>query len=293
MPNIPLAVRACAKVNLFLNITGRRDDGYHTLDSLFAFCGLSDLVILRLQDELVFDPPFGPFAGAVEHDGDNLVMRAAELLRREAGVAAGARISLDKHIPVAAGLGGGSADAAAALAGLNVLWSLNWPVERLEKLSEALGADVPACVRNVPVYARGIGEWLEDAPPLPRCGVLLVNPGVATPTPAVFSAFKRTNPQAAAGVFSPLPERFGSLDRLVSTIAPRGNDLLDAALDVTPEIGAVLGDLRALPGVVHAGLSGSGATCFALFATRAKAHAASRSLGRKRPDWWRWSGGWA
>jgi 4-diphosphocytidyl-2-C-methyl-D-erythritol kinase len=293
MRHIPLAVRARAKVNLFLNVTGRRADGYHELDSLFAFCDLADLVMLRAADDLTFEPPTGPFGGAVEADGSNLVMRAARLLQREACVTAGALIGLEKFIPVAAGLGGGSADAAATLTGLNVLWGLGWPVGRLETLSEALGADVPACVRNVAVYARGIGERLTDAPPLPRCGVLLVNPGVPTPTPAVFMAFKAMHAAVAPRAFPPPPERFAALDDLVGMVRPRGNDLTDAAIRVTPGIAEVLETLRALPGAAHAGLSGSGATCFALFATKAEAARAARKLGRARGGWWRWSGGFA
>ncbi len=289
---IPLGIRARAKVNLFLIITGRRQDGYHTLDSLFAFCGLADIVVIGPAQDLVFEPPTGPFAAAVEQDGANLVMRAAELLRREAGVADGARISLDKHIPVAAGLGGGSADAAAALAGLNRFWDLHWPVERLERLSEALGADVPACVRNAPVYARGIGEQLEDAPPLPRCGVLLVNPRAAAPTPAVFAAFRSMRPEIAPRTVPPPPRRFPDLAALVAAIAPRGNDLLDAAIGVTPAVADVLAALQALPGLRHAGLSGSGATCFGLFDDVRAARAAMGRIGRAHPAWWTWSGGW-
>ena len=214
-------------------------------------------------------------------------------MRRESGTGAGARLALCKNIPVAAGLGGGSVDAAATLTGLNRFWGLHWPVERLERLSEILGADVPACVRNVPVYARGIGERLVNAPVLPDCGVLLVNPRVETPTPDVFKAFRASNPDISAKMFTPLPEQFPSISTLVDAIAPRGNDLLEAACQVTPVIGDVLTALRGLSGTAHTGLSGSGATCFALFRdAQAAAHAAN-TLTQAQPGWWVWCGGWA
>jgi 4-diphosphocytidyl-2-C-methyl-D-erythritol kinase len=292
MSSQPLSVRAPAKVNLFLNVTGRRADGYHELDSLFAFCGLADTVTIATAEDLRFDAPVGPYAHAVEHDGTNLVMRAAALLRQAAGVAAGARIGLTKVIPVAAGLGGGSADAAAVLSGLNRFWGLHWPDARLEALAERLGADVPACVRSAPVHARGIGERLSPAPALPPCGVLLANPRIPTPTPAVFKIFSTANPVIAPLVRPASPDAYGDLASLVADVASRGNDLLPAAIAVTPAIGEVLAALRATPGVAHAGLSGSGATCFALLETPALAGEAARGLAARHPGWWIWSGGW-
>jgi 4-diphosphocytidyl-2-C-methyl-D-erythritol kinase len=292
MPAAPLVVRAPAKVNLWLNITGRRADGYHELDSLFAFAGLADVLTFGPAAELVLDPPDGPFADAVGPDEGNLVRRAAALLAREAGVSTGARIGLTKAIPVAAGLGGGSADAAAALAGLNLLWDLRWPAERLERLSAALGADVPACVRNRPVIARGVGENLSPAPALPACGLLLATPRLPTPTPAVFAAFRAMSPVIRA-VERPLPTAFRTLDDVVSEIGGRGNDLMPAAVAVTPAIADVLGALAALPGAACAALSGSGATCFALFADAAGAVRAAEALGRRRPGWWSWAGAFA
>jgi 4-diphosphocytidyl-2-C-methyl-D-erythritol kinase len=291
MAPTPLVVRAPAKLNLFLTITGRRADGYHELDSLFAFCGLHDEVAVTASDDLALRIAAGRFATAVAGEQDNLVLRAARLLQRESGVTAGAGIDLVKEIPVAAGLGGGSADAAATLVALNTYWDLHWPPERLEAIASALGADVPACIRSRPVHARGIGDALEPAPSLPEAGVLLVNPLVATPTPAVFKAFAAQHPVIPPRDLPPPPEAYASLDALISVMRSRGNDLTDAAIDVTPAIADVLGRLRGLPGVAFAGLSGSGATCFALFESREAAAAARETLGAIEPGWWRWAGG--
>jgi 4-diphosphocytidyl-2-C-methyl-D-erythritol kinase len=281
---MPMTILAPAKLNLFLNITGRREDGYHLLDSLFVFCGLADRVTLEPDDRISLSL-CGPFAEGLESGADNIAIRAAELLRREASLTAGVRIILEKHIPVAAGLGGGSADAAAVLRGLNAFWNIGWPMERLQRLGAQLGADVPACLPGKPVIARGVGDELSPAPGMPVCGILLVNPRVTVPTPAVFKAFKAMNPVIAPQVFAPLPEHFTSVGAMSEIIRRRGNDLLPAAVSVAPAVDDVLKVLRQLPGVACAGLSGSGATCFAVFDTPASAHHAEVPTA-----WWRWSG---
>jgi 4-diphosphocytidyl-2-C-methyl-D-erythritol kinase len=281
---MPLDIHAPAKLNLFLNITGRREDGYHLLDSLFVFCSLVDTISIRPSQTLSISLS-GPFAEGLESGTDNIAMKAAELLRREASITLGARITLEKHIPVAAGLGGGSADAAAVLRGLNAFWGIGWPLDRLQVLGAQLGADIPACLPSHPVIARGIGDQLSPAPGMPNCGILLVNPRVAVPTPAVFKAFKAMNPVIAARAFAPLPERFQSLGDMVGIIRHRGNDLLPAAVSVAPVVADVLQVLGGLPGARYAGLSGSGATCFALFDTQTEAHNAVVPT-----EWWRWSG---
>ncbi len=287
-----LHILAPAKLNLFLTIMGRREDGYHLLDSLFVFVGLADGITVEASETLSFALS-GPFATNLECGDDNIVMKAAAVLRREACIADGARICLDKHIPLAAGLGGGSADAAAVLCALNDHWRIGWPLERLEPLAARLGADVPACLAGKPVMARGIGEHLTPAPAMPDCAILLVNPGIATPTPQVFKAFRSMNPEIALRAIPPLPARFEDLTALVETIGPRGNDLLPAAIAVTPMIAEVLAALTMLPGAAHAGLCGSGATCFALFESAAAATRAAQSLRNVHPSWWSWSGTWA
>jgi 4-diphosphocytidyl-2-C-methyl-D-erythritol kinase len=286
-----LTIQAPAKLNLFLTVTGRRADGYHLLDSLFVFCDLHDTITITAAKGLELEAPTGLFASLIERDDGNLVLRAARLLQAEAGVAAGARLSLCKHIPVAAGLGGGSADAAAVLRGLNGFWNLDWPIERLEFLAAKLGADVPACVRSMSVLARGIGDALSDTPVLPDFGILLVNPGVSTPTPQVFKAYAKANPVIVRKRPKALPAAIATLDVLVAALSVRGNDLVEAAVAVTPEIAEVLSVLRGLPNVAYASLSGSGATCFALFADQARAVQAYEAIGRAYPAWWSWSGG--
>jgi 4-diphosphocytidyl-2-C-methyl-D-erythritol kinase len=281
---------APAKVNLTLTITARRDDGYHLLDSLFVFCDLNDVVTIEPSEVLELATLSGPFAPDIEHAGGNLVIRAAHLLQRAAGTSQGARLSLAKNIPVAAGLGGGSADAAATLLALNQFWALQWPLERLHVLAASLGADVPACLASKPVFARGIGDILSPAPDMPDCSILLVNPRVSTPTPAVFKAYKAEHPEVVKPEIVVFPDRLPDLAALVQAIEPRGNDLLAAALSVSPVISDVLTTLRSLPGAQYCSMSGSGATCFALFETRSFAMNARVLLAKLQPSWWAWNG---
>ena len=185
---VELRLRARAKVNLYLQVTGKRPDGYHELDSLMVFPDVGDELSLERATELSLEVD-GPFAAALEAEGpDNLVLRAARALGALAGGGQGARLRLTKNLPVAAGIGGGSADAAAALRGLVRLWGLEVPEARLQALALELGADVPPCLESRPVFARGIGEILTPAPSLPPFWMVLVNPGVPVQTPAVFKA---------------------------------------------------------------------------------------------------------
>jgi 4-diphosphocytidyl-2-C-methyl-D-erythritol kinase len=285
-----ITVQAAAKLNLTLNITGRRHDGYHLLDSLFVFCGLHDLITVVPHDALQLAQDKGSFANAMGAVEDNLVMRAARLLQKDSGVAAGASISIIKNIPVAAGLGGGSADAAATLRALNQLWKLNWPYTRLEALAVQLGADIPACVQSKPVVARGIGDLLSTVPAMPEYGLLLVNPLQPTPTPDVFKAFKAAYPVIKKTEIDALPAAFPSLASLVSIIAPRGNDLLEAAVSVQPIIADVLKALTETRDVKYVGLSGSGATCFALYENIPEAVVAGSKIRTSHETWWQWSG---
>jgi 4-diphosphocytidyl-2-C-methyl-D-erythritol kinase len=288
-----LHVLAHAKLNLTLTITGRRPDGYHALESLFAFTALADAITVEDAKDVQLAGITGDFGREISGNESNLLIRAARLLQAEAGVRKGALIRIDKRIPVAAGLGGGSADAAAMLRALNRCWGLDWPIARLETLAAALGADVPACIRSAPVLAFGVGDILRPAPAMPDCGILLVNPRIQTPTPAVFKAFREQNPVVHALEQKPFPPRFSTLDVLVAAIALRGNDLLGAAVSVTPVIADVLKALERAPNAAYASLSGSGATCFTLFATQDQAAEAARGLADAHPGWWSWSGRWA
>ncbi len=271
---------APAKVNLYLHVVGRRADGFHLLDSLVAFVGTGDTVEVRPAAALGLVVE-GPAAGELTAGADNLVLRAARLLAGEAGVAEGADIRLIKRLPVAAGIGGGSADAAATLRALARLWNLPPDAGRLAALAARLGADVPVCLHGRPAFVGGIGEELAPAPTLPPAGLVLVNPRVALATPAVFGARR--------GAFSP-PGRFaGPLPdaaALAAALAARRNDLTDPARRLCPAVDEVLSALEGMPEVLLARMSGSGATCFGLTADRSAASRVAGRLAAARPDWW-------
>ena len=272
---------APAKVNLFLHVTGRRADGYHDLDSLAVFPGAADQLTAEAAAALTLDL-VGPFGAGLAGEPDNLVLRAARALAARAGIQAGARLVLHKHLPVASGIGGGSADAAAALRVLSRLWDVSLPDADMHAIASRLGADVPVCLASLPARMAGVGVCLGPAPALPPLGMVLVNPRVAVSTPAVF--------QARTGPFSPLarlPQSWPDMDAMVAGLAETANDLEAPAARLCPEIAGVLAWLRAQPGCRLARMSGSGATCFGLFPP-----SASAAVARTAPaDWWAWGGG--
>ncbi|WP_158043977.1 4-(cytidine 5'-diphospho)-2-C-methyl-D-erythritol kinase [Skermanella pratensis] len=280
---------APAKLNLYLHVLGRRPDGYHELDSLVAFADIHDTVTVRPAERLTLeiDGPFAP-ALAVEAAGDNLVTRAAVLLARALGKdEPGVTITLTKRLPVASGIGGGSADAAACLRALARLWDIGGDDSRLATLAARLGADVPVCLSGTSAYFGGIGDIVDPAPPLPACAVVLVNPGTPLATPAVFKA--RSGPFSAPARFDGEPPADAAA--LARLLAGRGNDLTAPARILVPEIGDVLEALGRTPGCLLARLSGSGATCFALYADREGAEAAAAGLVSGHPGWWVRAGG--
>ena len=275
---------ARAKVNLYLRVTGRRADGYHLLDSLAVFADAKDIVTAGHAEELTLDIRGGE-AVALTAEPDNLVLRAARALAEATGRAPKAAITLTKLLPVASGIGGGSADAAAALRVLDALWETGLDAAALEAIAAQLGADVPVCIASRPARMMGVGEILSAAPELPACGLLLANPRIALPTPQVF--------RARRGEFSPpaeMPERLADAVALADWLRPLGNDLQDAALSLCAAIAEVLSAIAAQPGCLLARMSGSGATCFGLFATPAQAQAAAKALPAA---WWRHGGGLA
>ncbi len=275
-----VAAFAAAKINLYLHITGRRADGYHLVDSLIGFADIGDRLSLQWARSLTLAVSGAEAAefGAAE---DNLVLRAARLLATQAGMAPRAAIHLEKNLPVAAGLGGGSSDAAAALRALAALWRVPIGEAELRRLGLSLGADLPVCIHGGPAWVGGIGDAIEAAPDLPEAGVLLVNPRRKLSTGAVFAA--RDGPFSAPARFSPMPAEAGALARALSA---RGNDLTEAAIGLVPEIAEVLAALAGLNGALVARMSGSGASCFALFADRAAAEAARAKLAAAHPQWW-------
>jgi 4-diphosphocytidyl-2-C-methyl-D-erythritol kinase len=271
---------ARAKINLYLHVVGRRADGYHLLDSLVVFAETGDEIAVAPSGDLSLRI-VGPFAGNLAADDDNLVLRAARGLRDLAGVHSGAAITLTKNLPVASGIGGGSADAAATLQALMALWNVAPERAALEKLALSLGADVPVCLAGQPSFMGGIGEEIAPAGALPAAHLLLVNPGIATPTPAVFKA--RRGGFTPAGRWAAPPADAAAL---AAALQERGNDLTEAAITVTPPIRAVLDAIAGSAACLLARLSGSGATCFGIYATAAEAEAARRAILAANPGWW-------
>ena len=277
----PIVEAAPAKLNLYLHVLGRRADGFHELDSLVAFADVGDRLTVTPAPDGPHLTITGPFAGPLiaEDPAGNLVIRAALALAERCGRPATVRIALEKNLPVASGIGGGSADAAACLRALARLWGLSADHPDLYAVGSRLGADVPVCLAGRPAYFGGIGDRLDPAPTLPETHAVLVNPGVPVPTPAVFKA--RQGGFSPSARFSQAPADAAELAVL---LADRRNDLTEPALTVAPVIADVLAALTATPGCRLARLSGSGATCFGLYATAAEADAAAARLAR--PGWW-------
>jgi len=266
---------APAKVNLCLHVTGRRADGYHLLDSIVVFAGTGDRLSVTPAAGLTLRLS-GPFAAAVPEGDDNLVLRAARLVR-PAG--AGAALVLDKRLPAASGIGGGSSDAAAALRLLARLWGVALPDAAT---AAALGADLPVCLAAAPARMTGIGGGLSPLPALPACWLVLANPGIAVPTGAVFAGLERRDG-------APLPDRlppWPDAAALAAFLGQTRNDLAPAAEALAPPVAEVRAALAAQPGCLIARMSGSGATSFGLFARPGEAAAAAAALRRARPGWW-------
>lgn len=262
---------AYAKLNLALHVRARRPDGYHALESLFAFCAGGDELrgTLREDGEITLGVT-GPFAEALDAGEDNLVLQAARALQGASGTWLGADLLLDKRLPIAAGIGGGSADAAAALRLLIGLWQVRPMAFDFPLLARSLGADVPACVGSVTMFGTGIGERLEPVDlDLEGTPVLLVNPLLPCPTGAVYQGWDGVD----RGPLDPQAWRGGR------------NDLAASAVALVPEIDEVLAVLRAqLPTLAR--MSGSGATCFALFSGATERDAAAARIAADHPDWW-------
>lgn len=283
-----LVETAPAKVNLTLRVLGRRADGYHDIESLVAFADVGDRLSLTPADALTLTV-IGPGAAQTGAAADNLVVKAANALAaRVPGLQSGA-FALEKNLPVAAGLGGGSADAAAALRLLARVNELAADDPRLHDAARATGADVPVCLDPQPRVMRGIGEILSVPLPLPRLRTLLANPGVAVPTKLVFSGWAASaSPKRGLAGASDLSAlvKMQNAEQLLDWLARQQNDLEGPAIAVAPAIAEVLASLRAASGCRLARMSGSGATCFALFSSAAQAAAAGKKLRARFPGWW-------
>lgn len=261
---------APAKINLTLHVTGQRKDGYHLLDSIVVFADVGDRVTVMSAEENHLEVT-GPMAAGAPTDGSNLVCKAADLYGLPV------RISLSKHLPAMAGIGGGSSDAAATILALAELTK----DQRLPDVTE-LGADVRVCLMRQAARMQGTGEVVTPILDLPALHAVLANAGVSVSTPTVFKGLaEKTNP--------PMPKKlpkWKSARALIDWLSTQRNDLQDAAITLAPEIQATLSELSALPAAQLPRMSGSGATCFALFETREQADAAARILHEKQPDWW-------
>lgn len=270
---------APAKINLALHVTGRREDGYHEIDTLAVFARLADRIRIETADRDSFAIA-GPFASVLDAENDNLVTRARDLLRATAPHACPpVGILLEKNLPVASGIGGGSSDAAATLTGLDAHWQLGLGDAVLARLGARLGADVPMCLAARPLRANGIGDRIKPVENWPALHLVLVNPGVPVSTPAVFSRLEHRDGSALPD----LPED-RSEAAVLGWLAATRNDLERPALRLAPPIAEALASLRQA-GARLARMSGSGATCFGLFPDAAAAQVAAASIQQGRPAW--------
>jgi 4-diphosphocytidyl-2-C-methyl-D-erythritol kinase len=279
----PFVQLAPAKINLALHVTRRREDGYHDLESLVVFADLADELeaVPAQKDSLAI---IGPFAAGLGNGENNLVLRALAAFRTRwpDGVTTSLAMRLTKNLPIAAGIGGGSADAAAALRMMAALSNHPIPVAELADLAARLGADVPACLVSTPLIARGVGEVLSPLPDFPALHIVLVNPLIPLPTADVFRRLRAHDNY-------PLPELPAPLTRpaqLGIWLAETRNDLQPPAIKLVPMIGDIVARLAETQGCILARMSGSGATCFGLFGSTGQAHQAAQTMRAAHPDHW-------
>lgn len=276
-------VFAPAKINLTLKVGRPRADGLHPLQSVVMFADVGDVVEAAPSDGFSLTLR-GEFSEGLSTDADNLVLRAAHALAALAGVKApGAALSLEKNLPIASGIGGGSSDAAATLRALNLLWELNLPTAQLAEIARTLGADVPVCVAAQTAFMTDAGESFRPVS-APSFAAVLVNPLIPLPTANVYRQFDRMNLGSALAP-SP-PPHWPDPDAALREIAARGNDLEPAARALLPELDDIAALMRNDARVLHAGLSGSGATMFALVQNSEHAEALAETWQRAHPDWW-------
>lgn len=277
-----LNTTAPAKINLYLHVTGRREDGYHYLDSLVAFASTGDALRLEAADRFSFVLE-GPMASSLggEDQERNLVVRAARALGEALGKPLNFRLVLTKTLPVASGIGGGSTDGAAVLRLLALHWGLPANDPLLYTIAAKLGQDVPCCIAAETCYFRGIGDIVDPGPILPHVDIVLVNPNIALPTPGVFKARVGAYTPAAAPI-----EALPDARSLAQALSERSNSLTEAACTLCPEIAKILASLSEQPDCLLSRMSGSGATCFGLFPDRASAQRAASLVFEAHPEWW-------
>lgn len=282
-----LNIIAPAKINLYLHVTGRRDGGYHELDSLIAFTDFGDEIRIEPCDSFAFNVE-GPFANVFKDsekdaspNSGNIAVKAAWGLSRAAKKNLHVKITLIKNLPLAAGIGGGSADAAAVIWGLCKFWDLPPASDFLNQLLLELGADVPVCFLCHPAKVSGIGEQLEQLDDMAELPVVVINPGKACPTANVFRTY--------TGAFkdnAPLPQLLHEFDEVLSFLRTQDNDLFESASMTVPEIKNILLALKGKEGCALARMSGSGASCFGIYRTPDEAVKAANNIAQDNPDWW-------
>ena len=278
-----LTIKAPAKLNLFLHILGRRDDGYHELESLFAFTHDGDLITLAPSEQISLTI-VGEFSVSLtEFDvTDNLVYQAALMLTNRYNVPVGVAITLQKNLPVAAGIGGGSADAAAALIGLAAFWGLDVSDQELDEMALKLGADVPACLRVCPQWVTGIGETRENVSIEYGEHLLLVNPAISISTASIFNAYKDRGDSFDIA----LPSKGIILNDYNMLKAIADNSLQAHAMEIAPGVGSALEAISSQFGCQLSRMSGSGATCFGVFDSEKSLNEATKTIKKNHPDWW-------
>lgn len=279
----PVVIGAPAKINLYLHVLGRRPDGYHDLDSLVAFATLHDVITVAPADDwsLAIDGPFNEILSASVEDHDNLVLRAARMLAEHLGHSDGAALRLHKEIPIEAGLGGGSSDGAAVLLALCRMWHADVPMVVLSDMARRLGADLPVCLHSRTAFMSGVGEQIEIAPEVPPLGILLVNPRARVPTADVFRRWRPSNAPIERPSYQPADPV-----SLINALRDCRNDLTAPAIAMAPSIGTVLSAIESTLGVLLTRMSGSGATCFGLFADAVAAQSAAEQIAQAQPEWW-------
>jgi 4-diphosphocytidyl-2-C-methyl-D-erythritol kinase len=276
----PISIVAPAKVNLFLHVGARRESGYHELQSLMAFADVGDELLIESDNGLSLTVA-GPFAAALGREADNIVLKAAHALADRAGVAANAKITLVKNLPAASGLGGGSSDAAGALRGLSKLWRVNVTEADLQRIAFGLGSDVPVCLKGTPCWVEGAGERLSIVPIFPTLHAVLVNPGVEVSTAQAYGAVRDKT-----GTATQHPATFRDAAALIDFLKTANNDLQAPAMKLAPVINDVLAALRAHNSTLLARMSGSGATCFGIVASKEVARAVAEEIASAHVGWW-------
>ena len=280
---------ANAKINLSLSVMGKRPDGYHAVDSLVTFAALGDELSVSSSDELSLTYK-GEFAenltASLVAKSDDLILKAAKALQKESGTSAGAALQLIKSVPLGAGLGGGSADAAACLRLLNSFWKLDWSLDALMTLGAHIGSDVPACVMNAPCRMTGRGERVTKIDTLPILFCVLVNPRMSVSTAEIFRKLNKPHidMDALEATSEPLPI-FANHDVLYNYLQNTGNDLLSSTIDTAPVIRSILDAINDSGADISA-MTGSGSTCFGLFKDQVSARRAKEKLKDVFPDYW-------